>query len=168
MIAYHIDREHQLKQGQTIELYHSTNSPSFLEKMMFSGGLTYHGLHYLNEDIQNVGGNRPSYYIMEYELELIRKCYFPNLPSRFQSLFAIKSLDDIKQWRDIFDISAPIWTIKFKESQYIMRDSSLLHPGLVKQESNDYFFLKDAFLYYYNYWKGCTTRNPRNRKQLMC
>lgn len=161
MIAYHIDRDHQLKQGQVLGLYHNLNELSFLERQMFPDGLSYHGLHYINEDIQNVGGNIPSYYIMEYELELIRKCYFPSLPSRFQSFFALKSLDDVKQWSNIWDTSAPIWSIEYNESQSIIRDSNLLYPGFEKQEFNDYFHLNNSFLYYYNYWNGYNTPHPR-------
>lgn len=161
MIAYHIDRDHQLKQGDVLGLYHTSNEPSFLERKIFPDGLSYHGLHYINEEFQNIGGNRPSYYIMEYQLELIRKCYFPSLPSRFQSFFALKSLDDVKQWSDIFDITAPIWTIEYDESQSIIRDTHLLRPCFEKQESNDYFHLNDSFLYYYNYWSGNNTPHPR-------
>lgn len=161
MIAYHIDRDHRLKQGQVLGLYHNSNEPSFLERHMFPNGLSYHGLHYINEECQNIGGNKPSYYIMEYELELIRKCYFSKLPSRFQSFFALKSLDDVKQWSNIWDTSAPIWAIEYDESQSIIRDSNLLCPGLKKQDSNDSFNLNDSFLYYYSYWNGYNTPRPR-------
>lgn len=159
MKAYHIDRDGTLQEGQIITL-HKNNEPSFLENTMFSDGISYHGFHYLNESIQNVGGNQTSFYILEYELELIRKAYFPNLPSRFQSFFAIKSIDEIQKWDGIFSKNCTIWEIEFDESNCIIRDSKLLIPVL--KTGNDIAFSpKDSFLYNYQYWNGYITKNPR-------
>lgn len=160
MRAYHIDRDNTLQEGQIISLY-KNNESSFLENTIFPDGLSYHGLHYLDESFQNLCGNQPSFYVLEYELELIRKSYFPNLPSRFQSFFAIESIEENKKWDGIFSDDCTIWEIEFDESNCIIRDSNLLQPTLKTENSNIVFSPKDSFLYGYHYWSGYNTTNPR-------
>lgn len=161
MIAYHIDRDNLLMPGQIINLNKNIANPSFLEAQMFPDGVSYHGMHYLDESLENVGCNKPSYYALEYELELVRKIYFPHLPSRYQSFFALKSLEDTKQWDNVFDVPSTIWSIEFDESQCAACDSNLLYPSFARRDNQDIFFLKDSFRYYYDYWDGCQTQNPR-------
>lgn len=160
MIAYHIDRDNKLQEGQTITHVKNIQS-SFMEDKMFPDGISFHGVHYLDEKHQNTGGNRPSYYIMEYELELIRKSYFPNLPSRFQSLFAVENLEEIKKWDGIFSANCTIWEIEFDDSNYAKFDSNLLIPALNVNADNVSFSPNTSFYYGYHYWNGSVTENPR-------
>ena len=60
MIVYHIDRDNCLKEGQMINLIQSHNS-LLLKKKMFPEGISKHGIHYLSDEFQNIGGNRPEY-----------------------------------------------------------------------------------------------------------
>lgn len=160
MQAYHIDRSNTLTSGQIINLTPSPN-PSFLENCLFPNGVSYHGFHYLDESVQNMGGNKPAYYVMEFELELIRRCFFPKLPSRFQSFFALKSLDELGKWAGILNASSTIWLIEFDESQSVSLDSNLLIPTLEKHETEDVFSPQNSFFYYYCYWNNCYSPNPR-------
>lgn len=161
MIAYHVDRENNLQKDQIITLYKNDSDNSFFTNFMFPDGLSYHGLHYTNETLQNIGGNQASFYILEYELELIRRSYFPNLPSRYQSFFAIKTVDEISKWNDIFDTSYVIWKIEFEEANYIIRDSNMLYSALKIENNISTFSAQNSFLFGYNYWKGHITSNPR-------
>lgn len=160
MVAYHIDRDNSLQEGQIITL-NKNSEISFIENKMFPEGISYHGFHYLDENYQNIGGNQPSFYILEYELELIRKAYFPNLPSRFQSLFAIENLEEIQKWNGIFSENCTIWEIEFDESNYVKLDSSLLIPSLKADDKNVTFSPKNSFFYGYHYWNGNISNNPR-------
>lgn len=162
MIAYHVDRNNALKEGNIIEL---TKDPikdqtGLLCNFLPHDGLSNHGWHYLIDyKIQNTSGNKTEYYIMEYELELIRRAYFPNLISRFESFFAIPSIDEIDKWEGIFSENDTIWQIEFDESQSIIRDSNLLIPGLDLQ--THMFAPISSFVNGYHYWSGVQSNNPR-------
>lgn len=161
MIAYHVDREQSLAKGQIVGFYKNESDNSFMTANMFPDGLSYHGLHYTDESLQNVGGNNASFYILEYELELIRRIYFPNLPSRYQSFFAVENIDELKKWGSILDKNNTVWKIEFKDNNFIKRDSNLLIPALSNSQNNINFSAKESFFYYYSYWNGDTTSNPR-------
>lgn len=161
MIAYHMNRDHTLKEGQLIELYKIDNNTNFLTNIMFQDGLSHHGLHYVDESIQNLYGNQPSFYVLEYELELIRRAYFPQFPSRFQSFFAIDDIKKIQEWTDIFGDISDIWKIEFDETNYIIRDSNLLYVPFQDRNGCQTFCQNNAFYYGYNYWKGSISDNPR-------
>lgn len=162
MIAYHIDRNNTLKKGDVIELIKPTieDQTGLLCNFLPHDGLSNHGWHYLIDyKLQNTNGNKTEYYIMEYELELIRKVYFPDLVSRFESFFAISSIDEISKWRGILSENDTIWQIEFDESQSIMRDSNFLIPGLDLQ--THMFEPIISFTNGYRYWSGKKTNNPR-------
>lgn len=71
----------------------------------------------------------------------------------------MKTIDEINKWKNIFSKDCTIWKIEFEESNCIIRDSNLLHPGII--QNNSRFFLKDSFQFGYNYWNGCYTQSPR-------
>ena len=96
MIVYHIDRNNTLKEGLEIQLKLLNNSNNFFVQTLFPDGLSMHGLHYVDETLQHNQGNLAEYYSLEYEYELVRRIYFSKLPSRFQSFFALRNLDQNK------------------------------------------------------------------------
>lgn len=161
MIAYHIDRDNSLHQGQTIQLYEIPNNSSLLLEYMFNNKLSNHGLHYINESLQNVGDNRPAFYALEYELELIRRAYFPQMPSRYQVMFAIDSLDKVYEWNDLFGCNYSIWKIEFPEENHIIRDSNLLYVPVQEQDGKQIFCQHKSFCNAYKYWNGELSDNPR-------
>lgn len=161
MIAYHVDRSNSLYEGQIITLNKFENIDSFILRKMFPEGISYHGTHYLDESVQNKDGNQPSFYILEYELELIRSAYFPNLISRYQAFFALEKLNDIKEWYGILNEDCTIWEIEFDENNYIKRDSNLLIPPLSFNDNQCTFSPNESFRYGYAYWQGLNCENPR-------
>lgn len=171
MIAYHVDRNNALKSNQTIELSKivlENNSDSLVMMELFSKeGISNHGFHYLTDPpAPLLPGDRISYHIMEYELELVRRSFFPHLPSRFQSFFALESLDNIDLWDGILNVpDISVWKIQYDDSQCARLDSNLLIPTL-KEPSPDnkcslFFSPNDAFFTQYKYWSGKASLNPR-------
>ena len=156
MIVYHIDRNNTLKEGLEIQLKLLNNSNNFFVQTLFPDGLSMHGLHYVDETLQHNQGNLAEYYSLEYEYELVRRIYFSKLPSRFQSFFALRNLDQIKQWNDVFSNQDIVWEVEIENSFFIERDSNLLRPTLTKEESNN-----NSFYYSYLYWNGTRTETPR-------
>ncbi len=92
MIVYHVDRDKCLKEGQKISLQSFDPLKNCLEQQMFPDGLSRHGIHYINEHLQCIGNNCPEYYVMEYELELIRRCFFPECHQDFNLCLQLKIL----------------------------------------------------------------------------
>ena len=164
MIVYHVDRDKCLKERQKISLQSFEPLKNCLEQQMSPDGLSRHGIHYINEHLQCIENNCPEYYVMEYELELIRRCFFPECPSRFQSLFAIKDLVQLEKWDGIFSSQDIVWEIEIEDGAFIELDSNLLIPALKKKTSDDtgwYFSPDDSFSYGYLYWQKQKTKNPR-------
>ena len=161
MKAYHIDRNNSLFEGQIIELNKFEDVDSFILRKMFPEGISYHGCHYLDESAQNIENNSPSFYILEYELELIRTAYFPNLISRYQSFFALETLDNIKEWSGILNEDCTIWEVEFDDNNYIKCDSNLLYPALNIKDNQITFSANNSFQYGYAYWQGLSSKNPR-------
>ena len=165
MIVYHIDRNNTLKEGLEIQLKLLNNSNNFFVQTLFPDGLSMHGLHYVDETLQHNQGNLAEYYSLEYEYELVRRIYFSKLPSRFQSFFALRNLDQIKQWNDVFSNQDIVWEVEIENSFFIERDSNLLRPTLTKEESNNneilHFSPNNSFYYSYLYWNGARTETTR-------
>lgn len=168
MIAYHVDRKNLLSPNQIVTLSPviSANRPdSAIITDFFPEGLSCHGYHYIVSPSHPLPPGHTSYYVMEYELELVRRSFFPNLPSRFQSFFALEKLDDLQQWDGIFDSSNTIWKIQFDESQSIRLDSNLLIPSLIEPSPENKqsisFSPGKAFFYQHKYWNGETSDSPR-------
>lgn len=160
MIAYHIDRTNSLTEGQIVRLFPVISEYPFMAHKMFPNGISVHGFHYINEKVQHEGDNSPAFYTLEYELELIRRCYFPNLPSRYQSFFALESPDDIILWKNMFPSDCTIWEVEFDEEQCIKRDARLLTPSISLNVPKPYASISESFYYCGLYWDGHFTDNP--------
>lgn len=168
MIAYHVDRSNSLSPNQIVILtpvISESRPDSAVITDLFPDGLSHHGFHYIDSPAQLSPPERASYYVMEYELELVRRSFFPNLPSRFQSFFALEKLEDLRQWDGIFDRSNTIWKIQFDESQSVRLDSNLLLPTLKEPsaENNQSIFFSPgmAFFHQHKYWNGEISDSPR-------
>lgn len=133
MILYHVDRGNLLQPNTTLELDSDfTNfDPELREYLVanFPEGVSEHGKRYISEfyPCDYEGGLNKAFietssYITESTLELLRKAYFPDHPSRFQSLFAFDSLDKI--WDDFKKY--PIYEIEVDEDAYKVYDASFL------------------------------------------
>ena len=110
---YHVDRaKGRLKEGQTINLtwdkstisYRNNRADTYVS--MFPDGVTQHGFDYLLND------KRPSPIsdsngMIEMLAEYIRRSYYPKRPSRFQSFFAWKTIQDAESFINRYPIMAP-------------------------------------------------------------
>lgn len=128
MYAYHIDRTSSdlyrpgdnLTASPVFTKYEETDS---LLNEAFNNKLTRHGQQYLTNPV-NPNSPWDNFYetIFEYE----RKIKFPNLPSRYQSFFAIETLDDLELWKDILKLQGNehIWKIHVNEKNVLKTDAS--------------------------------------------
>lgn len=96
MIFYALDRNKSLAENQSIELKcHNDISPKILQEhvnILFPEGVTKHGDTYFLDSY-----SKPSHVngLLELIFEYVRSSYFQNKPSRFQSIFAFKKLEDV-------------------------------------------------------------------------
>ncbi|MCC6458056.1 MAG: DUF2441 domain-containing protein [Caldilineaceae bacterium] len=123
----------------------------FLDDFL-TGGLSAHGKNYLMTS--QAGGS----VTREYVAELVRREYFPQLPSRFQCLFGWEFLEHGEQFvtdyiarkqqvgEQIFDI----WIVDSKRG---------IHVGDMAHFSGGQTWM-DAFASAKAYWEGAMTQNP--------
>lgn len=163
MYAYHIDRHNSLIEGQTVNLnkYPSGNAEfTFFAEKMFPQGISQHGYNYMCSTPKNSIQGETSFTIMEFELELIRRSFFSNMPSRYQSFFAVESIENIRLWLDIITSPFKVYKIEFSKSQYEQFDSQLLNLGLLGYDPLSYSPCLD-FSKAFAYWSQQSTPDPR-------
>ena len=191
MVLYHLDRNRSLITGMPINPIPESEIPEDLKETIlyskFEHGLSKHGLNYLNlscntfpylhymdgrilfeepyvdESLKTIDSQ-----IIELTAELVRSAYFPQYPSRYESLFAVRSIQDFYQWPElcdresfqnarIFEIEAPNETHGF--------DSKWLRGGISRGISNARFYIAHAsaycFDFAYKYWSQVPSDSPR-------
>lgn len=191
MKLYHLDRSSTIRPNQNISLKplsslsaDMTSSP-FLS--CFSQGISYHGLNQLRDSCPYIEG-KPSAtgelllspqsfsarkslvdeQIIEVVFELVRRAHFPDLPSRFTSLFAVNSLNEFSLWPELTNAE------RFPYQQVIeidvpdgipCFDASFLQGGLIfDQQKGQYYmgFLPVAAVdFAFRYWSGHRSDHPR-------
>lgn len=205
MFLYHLDRNHTLHEGETLNLFPVYDVISDSKNMpfaaLFSEGISEHGKHYLDpqtttvplysfldqnlssggfdaintNDFMRIKGEVDSR-LIEFACEMVRKIYFPYYPSRFQSLFAVKDINEFLKWpeflganKNAVDLkSNPIFQIQ-AEDQCPCFDSQYLKGGIAAglDTGNNlykfYYGIRIDYLYdcAYHYWHGDKTKNPR-------
>ncbi len=178
MKYYHIDRSNSLSEGQTISLNKeftpNNDSGKLLIQKLFPDGVSAHGTHYLNDNVyffntglplvQNIAtsNNQNSIYFAEYAFELVRKIFFPSMPSRYTSLFALKKLDEINQWPELTNNRYRIFEIATID-EFPVFDASFLGGGLCFNFQNMYqgFSPSINFKHAFSYWSEEVSVNPK-------
>ena len=163
MIAYHITHDtveiNQICELLDPDLSIIRDDMKHIITDIYPEGLSRWG-NYLYPQRSNAQNAGMMVYETIYEYE--RRLNFPDLPSRFQSIFATKSIEDLKIWLPTFqarNIPFFIWKIDTLDSSVIELDSNYLAGG-------DVFGLQ-AFspvltsFAANKYWKGSMTDNPR-------
>lgn len=94
---------------------------------MFSEGISVHGSNYLFQGLR--GEFIYSSWALEMCFENVRYKYFPNKPSRLQSAFAWRDLDDAQKFRrsrdcDIYAVE-PLDSVAFLDMNLITGDKKL-------------------------------------------
>ena len=94
--------------------------------------------------------------------EYVRVTMFPHMPSRFQSIFALESIDLFQQWPELTRGKYTIYEIEF-DSPHVCLDSCFLRGGLHFSKQNSYQGFAAGFMFDYSqkYWAGIMTENPR-------
>lgn len=132
---YHIDRLNSLRVGQEINLMKfkdiSCNNPSInaaLQSqfdMFMKEGVSRHGDHYF--------ATNPFFYDTSYDIELIfeyeRKLNFPELPSRFQSLFAVDRENIFPMLYRLGALHKSVRIYEVECNNYFKADMNLLYKG---------------------------------------
>jgi hypothetical protein len=179
MNIYHISRGSILKPNDRFNLHPlselNINITSDIDRL-FPKGLSTHGLRYLQEATYTSNGteittefiksnNYLASHFIEYNLELVRKAFFPNSPSRFTSLFVLENLQQIVEWPEILQPGCKIYQL---ESDIIPQkfDASLLKGGFslgssANFEINETFSPLDNLNFAYQYWEKRTSEKPR-------
>lgn len=161
MIAYHIDRTNSLSKGQIIDLFQypkSKDSFSFMAETLFNGYISKHGYFYLSDVGFDDQYPPLAASCIEMELELIRRSFFPEKLSRFQSFFAFESLNSLSAWMPFFkSYNCRLWEIEFFHAHYEKHDAGLI-PHF---HSDDRPYSPSlTFQCGYEYWSGKFSKNP--------
>ena len=191
MLLYHLDRTNNLRPDHSINLIDHSQLPKDLKSVEYlpelCNGLSQFGLDYLklvcatypyerdwhgnllypqSSVTQQLKVADPK--ILELVFELVRKAHFPHLPSRFQSFFAVKHLNDFSQWPElcatedlasanILSLDVPDDTPRF--------DSNWLRGGLMHNHNDKNYWIAFApalcFDLAYKYWSQIPTGSPR-------
>ena len=102
---YHLDRTGSLEIGQTISLEPTEIFNCSIDHLidhaneLFEKGISRHGLQYINQRVTDDS-------LSEWFFEYVRRSNFTDKPSRFQSFFALSSLEDIQKFKKRFNISS--------------------------------------------------------------
>jgi hypothetical protein len=190
MILYHMDRAHSLKPGMQLELHNPMElgedvANSLLMKN-FPDGISQHGMNYLsascavmkeivvlgnqafiNEASINENLHIASNRMIELAVELVRQAYFPQMPSRFVSLFAVTAIDKFHGWEDSLGKvgDSPIYKLEVPTATREL-DGQWLRGGISFGWDNDlsgfYLGLLTHGLYdmAYRYWSGEVSDSP--------
>ena len=123
--------------GLDLKLFKLDNDPQ--AKAFFPDGLSQHGVNYLSdkryishspatlEDIKE-SNSQLSEQLIEYTFELVRRSLFPEKPSRLTPIFALKNIEDSKQWEGFDNPEYPVYEIESDSA--IELDASFLKAGL--------------------------------------
>lgn len=99
MLVYHVDRLGTMTPGVLPLMPIEDSAPSevrFFADSMFPEGISYAG-HVFLKSVPLTDNSNPE--IKEIEFEYIRRIWFPEMPSRYQSLFASRTLTEAFSWR---------------------------------------------------------------------
>lgn len=163
MIAYHIDRSRTLFPGMKIDFMKPTINPEFLSRTLHSSypeGISMHGNYYFARQADSfidTGGNlmpqkiqNANAHLIDNVFEYERRINFPQLPSRFQSIFCSETISEARKWIDALQLeeTARIWEINYDHGQSVKLDS-----GWLKGDLNNLSFLVLSH-YATQYWSG--------------
>lgn len=146
---YTIDRRNTYQEGMEIELKHYPNiSPAYLRDHcaeLFPEGLAFHGFNFLvNPQANLMDGDC----VIEIVLENIRKGYFPDKPSRFQSMFTFGTVEEAVTFRNLFGQS--------NNRIYSVEYDGETHKGNLELLISNYTSLMSSCIFH-DYWSNRNT-----------
>lgn len=191
MILYHLDKARSLQTNTEIQFVPPEKIPTDLKQTdffsFFEHGISQHGLTYLKLScstypfIQNWNGeifytqdsvsyqiSTVSMSILEFGVELVRRAYFSQYPSRLQSLFAVRNIDDFRQWPELCRPEEipheNIIALDVSDDTNCF-DSRWLRGGLIHGTTGDQYYIGYSsalcFDLAYKYWSKTPSNDPR-------
>lgn len=128
MFFYTLDRANSLSKDHIImlDIFNDITPREFQDhiNILFPEGVSRHGdWHFLNSKASAIGINENIELIFEY----VRRAYFSDKPSRFQSFFAFDSKEDTLEFQSKYGngLNFPIWKVKCEN--FFKCDMKLLH-----------------------------------------
>lgn len=186
MKLYHLDRTGTLCDHADILLKPiSELDPDIRSSMLFEGfpeGVSQHCINmttsksyiYQNHGSQSfsidslkIAFKYANSYMIDFIFELVRQAKFPHMPSRFQSLFAVKELSDFYAWSglvnditpnsQLFELDVPDETPRL--DAYFLKGGIVFNPD----PSSCYFHSLAAQSYdlAIKYWSGESSDHPQ-------
>jgi hypothetical protein len=149
-VFYHIDRINSLKENIQLSLtrYNDVRPIEIQEHVneMFPEGVSTHGERYFlkNESTPNIASPN-----IEIFFEYVRKAFYPERPSRFQSYFGFETISDASNFSHCFPSDSGItpWLWEVEAELFFKADMNLLNQQ------------KSVLIFSYlanKYWKGET------------
>jgi hypothetical protein len=147
MILFTVDSLNQLSEGLVVRLErHHDVKPKILQghaDQLFPNGVSRYGEFYLLRGSGNAVVSNPQ---IEILFEYVRRACYPDRPSRFQSFFAVESIEIARVFRQQFCFGVgSIWQLT--AAKFYKADMSLLTMGTS---------ILSASWFAHEYWKGNT------------
>lgn len=153
MIAYHLDRSGALKEGDLLTLFQTdANRSNPATRLYGFDHVSRWGL-FCYECLKNPFEHNNLEILNSLQIDLnaenIRQKFFPQLPSRFKSIFAVKDLQDFNLWSRYLHLNehSQIFEIEYDISKSVELDANFLRGGI------GYFDIPSIETIQ-NYWSG--------------
>lgn len=182
-MLYHLDRSGRLSKGVRLNLVSSTTDDQLRAEgagaevaRMFPNGISPHGLRYLSTvcvrlfeapffNFGAISGELSSV-LIEQTLELVRRADFPNMPSRFQSVFCVDDPSDLDAWPEITATGGTLFEITPENPSKVARlDASFLKGGFTEIVGNmgvdECYSIPMCVTIAYRYWSGERSESPK-------
>lgn len=167
-IYYHITSINKLHTGDVIEfgkeynnfykeminIKHYNNSGKDANDVMLdlfnNKSLLFKSINDLKTVLNTV--NDDAFILRELVFEHIRKCYFPECPSRFKCMYVLKDRDEVNSWLEIFKRinRKPLQIVKLELEGDVFEGNA----SLILRQSNS---INDKIIQAKNYWSGDKT-----------
>ena len=125
---YTVDSLNLLSENYSIDLtQHTDLDPPFLQEHvddLFPEGVSRHGNQYFLNGKSDLMLAEPQ---IELVVEYVRRACYPQYPSRFQSFFAVETIQQAQQFRQNYNAgNGSIWQIEVDTKQIFKADMNLL------------------------------------------
>lgn len=158
MFVYHIDRTNSISINQILSLKNGFDLKDIFN--IYDNSLSIHGIRYLSKNPYNDIHS----FLWEIATEYVRILKYPQYPSRFQSLFAVESLEQLYVWKNFFEQSN-FQIVKLECSKIYKFDANwITKPGSFKNylQTNKFDNVSFASYCYFadKYWSGQPSSSP--------
>lgn len=102
-------------------------------------------------------------YQIEWNLELVRRIWFPDLPSRCQSMFCLQKAEGFFQWPELWSPQGRFFEVYVLDGgKHTVCDSQLLRGGFITRDDGSIVGSAPLdWLCVKRYWSGERSLSPR-------